>query len=216
MAIFKLLPLALAIGALAQETRPSGPTQPGTASNCQSWYTIKSGDSCYSVETAFGITHAQFLKWNPAVSKDCLTNFWPKYSYCVGVSSMTTMPLTSRKSSSSSITKTSGTTKKSSTSPVTKGSVSSSHSSVTSSVRPHTSTTSSASTTYSIRNPITSRNLSTPTIDRTWPPKKTQAGQPPYCNKWYLVEGDDTCDTISRKFGSSVSGDELYVWLIKA
>jgi hypothetical protein len=33
-----------------------------------------------------GITLDQFYSWNPAVSKDCVTNFWLGQAYCVGVS----------------------------------------------------------------------------------------------------------------------------------
>ncbi|KAH7175194.1 LysM domain-containing protein [Dactylonectria macrodidyma] len=33
---------------------------------------------------------AQFFAWNPAVSEDCLTNFWLGSAYCVGVSSSPT------------------------------------------------------------------------------------------------------------------------------
>ena len=176
--------LSLAIRALGQDTSPSGPSQPGTASNCNKWYTVKSGDGCYSVETAFGITHTQFLAWNPAVSDDCTTNFWLGYSYCIGVSSTVA-------SSSSSIIGTTTTPVTSSSAPIT--------------------TTASVNATYSIRNPVTSYNLSTPTTDRTWPPTKTQAGQPSYCNKWYLIEAGDTCEIIYRKFGTSMSRENLYV-----
>lgn len=34
-----------------------------------------------------GITLDQFYSWNPAVSRDCGTNFWLNQAYCVGVSS---------------------------------------------------------------------------------------------------------------------------------
>ena len=182
VAFLQLLFLSLAIGALGQDTTPSGPTQPGTASNCNKWYTVKAGDGCYSVETAFGITHTQFIDWNPAVSNDCTTNFWAGYSYCIGVGSVIT-------SSSFSTTGTTTTPVTNSSSPIT--------------------TTASVNATYSIRNPITSYTLSTPTTDRTWPPTKTQAGQPSYCNKWYLVGAGDTCEIVYRKFGTSMSRENL-------
>lgn len=35
---------------------------------------------------------AQFFQWNPAVSEDCLTNFWLGQAYCVGVSATTGTP----------------------------------------------------------------------------------------------------------------------------
>jgi hypothetical protein len=59
-----------------------------------------------SVEDAFRITHAQFLEWNPAVSKDCLSGFWAGYSYCVGVNPNATSTIMSTTSSSSAATQT--------------------------------------------------------------------------------------------------------------
>ncbi|KAL5345197.1 hypothetical protein ACLOAV_009566 [Pseudogymnoascus australis] len=40
--------------------------------------------------TAAGISLAQFLAWNPAVSSDCLTNYWLGEAYCVGVAGAST------------------------------------------------------------------------------------------------------------------------------
>jgi hypothetical protein len=45
------------------------------------------GDDCGTVATKFGITIAQFLAWNPAISSDCTSGFWLEEAYCVGVSS---------------------------------------------------------------------------------------------------------------------------------
>jgi hypothetical protein len=60
-----------------------GPTMPDIAVNCNKWHTVGDGDSCWSIEQKYNITADQFFKWNPAVSTDCVSNFWPKYSYCV-------------------------------------------------------------------------------------------------------------------------------------
>lgn len=35
------------------------PTEPGTISSCKSYYQVESGDTCYSIETNFGITATQ-------------------------------------------------------------------------------------------------------------------------------------------------------------
>ncbi|PGH08832.1 hypothetical protein AJ79_05836 [Helicocarpus griseus UAMH5409] len=67
--------------------RPDKPTFPGTAKNCNGWYTIKSGNDCESVPKMFGISKKQFLEWNPAIKDGCKTNFWVNYSYCVRLSS---------------------------------------------------------------------------------------------------------------------------------
>jgi hypothetical protein len=50
------------------------------------WHTVVDGDNCRSVADKYFITMDQFFAWNPAVSKDCLTNFWKDQAYCVGTS----------------------------------------------------------------------------------------------------------------------------------
>ncbi|KAF7122739.1 hypothetical protein CNMCM5793_000849 [Aspergillus hiratsukae] len=55
---------------------PGAPTQTGIASNCDMYYTVQAGDTCDTVAAEFGITTAQFLAWNPAVSSDCTSGFW--------------------------------------------------------------------------------------------------------------------------------------------
>lgn len=95
---------------VAQDTTPSGPTMTGTAPDCNAWYTIKSGDSCPSVQKKFGITADQFFKWNPAVSRDCVNNFWLGESYCVGVGQPIKTSTTSKTTSSASKTTSSTTT----------------------------------------------------------------------------------------------------------
>lgn len=141
-------------------TSPSGPTQTGTPVNCNNWYVVESGDSCGSVEALFNVTHSQFLAWNPAVSTDCLQNFWPTYSYCVGIdpNAPTTRPTTSSSSTITSV-------------PI-------------------------PTTPYSSRNPITNYTISTPVVPTEWPPTKTQAGQPSYCNDWHLVLPGESCEKI--------------------
>jgi hypothetical protein len=44
------------------------------------------GDTSDIVAAEFGITTAQFLAWNPAVSSDCTSGFWLEEAYCVRVS----------------------------------------------------------------------------------------------------------------------------------
>jgi LysM repeat protein len=78
---------------------PDKPTQTGTASNCNLWYDVVSGDSCTTVEQKFGITHTQFISWNPAVSSDCSANFWIGNSYCVGVGAGVSSTTTTRTAS---------------------------------------------------------------------------------------------------------------------
>ncbi|KAL8801882.1 MAG: hypothetical protein Q9182_004171 [Xanthomendoza sp. 2 TL-2023] len=202
--VLNFLFIQLAVQVLGQDSKPQGPTQPGTISSCNKWHTVKTGDTCFTIERDFHISHPDFLKYNPAVSSDCITNFWGGYSYCLGIDSTitTSASSTASQSSSSKSTASSKNTASSSrtTSPATNP---------TSSTR----TTSTANnSTYSIRNPSTSFNITTPTIDKTWPPKKTQTGQPSYCNKWHLVEAGDTCDVVYSQFGSSMTRKQLLEW----
>ncbi|GFN12178.1 lysM domain-containing protein [Aspergillus tubingensis] len=76
---------AIDVAGIAADPTPHGPTMSGTPADCNRWFTIKKGDTCYDLEKAFGLTPQQFQQWNPAVSRDCLVNFWPGYAYCVGV-----------------------------------------------------------------------------------------------------------------------------------
>ncbi|OQE08182.1 hypothetical protein PENVUL_c010G01802 [Penicillium vulpinum] len=73
---------------------PEAPTQTGIASDCNKYYTSQDGDTCDKVAAEFGITTAQFLAWNPAISSDCTSGFWLEEAYCVGVSSSTTATTT--------------------------------------------------------------------------------------------------------------------------
>ncbi|KAI9823660.1 MAG: hypothetical protein M1826_007678 [Phylliscum demangeonii] len=65
-----------------QTTASMGPTQTGVVAGCLQVYTVRSGDSCNSIETAYGITFAQFYSWNPSVGSQC-ANLWLGYAYCV-------------------------------------------------------------------------------------------------------------------------------------
>lgn len=71
-------------GVLGQHPSPPAPTQPNTVANCLTWHVVSAGDTCLTIETAFGITHTDFLAWNPNVNSECTVNFWGAYAYCVG------------------------------------------------------------------------------------------------------------------------------------
>ncbi|KAH1561607.1 hypothetical protein KXX28_005546 [Aspergillus fumigatus] len=57
---------------------------PGIVSNYAKFYQVKSGDSCWSIENAAGITLAQFRSWNTQIDESC-TNLWVDYYVCIGV-----------------------------------------------------------------------------------------------------------------------------------
>ncbi|KAF3891978.1 NodB Homologuey domain-containing protein [Trichophyton interdigitale] len=65
-------------------TPPPAPTQPGVASNCQKWHTVVSGDTCYDIAAANGISLDNLYKWNPAVGTNC-ASLWLGYAVCVGI-----------------------------------------------------------------------------------------------------------------------------------
>ncbi|KAJ5976026.1 hypothetical protein N7481_009733 [Penicillium waksmanii] len=54
---------------------------PCIVSTCQTYYKVKSGDSCYSIDLAAGITLAQFRSWNTQIDATC-TNLWVDYYVC--------------------------------------------------------------------------------------------------------------------------------------
>ncbi|PWY82993.1 hypothetical protein BO70DRAFT_336158 [Aspergillus heteromorphus CBS 117.55] len=197
-----LLAFLLALQVAAQsatptaDPTPNGPTLTGTASNCNKWYTVQKDDTCETLEKAFGLTPEQFQQWNSDVPADCSKNFWAGNAYCVGVGDASTTITTTP-------------THKSTTS-LASGQVPS-HLGSTGAQKSST-TLASGQSSYSTRNPITSYNITSTPVDDTWPPKKTQAGQPDTCNRWHLVSSGDTCDTIQRRYSSSVSKDELLEW----
>ncbi|KAK4452188.1 LysM domain-containing protein [Podospora aff. communis PSN243] len=163
-------------------TTPPGPTFTGSPSNCNRWYLIAQGDTCATVEAKFGITHQQFISWNPAVSNDCQTNFWLGQAYCVGLG-----PLVSSTTSRSSST--------------------SLFSNTTISI-----TRSFSSTPYSTRHPITNQTIVLPTQGTEWPPTKTQAGQPSYCNSWHYVAPGETCEGIVAQYATWMSKADFLAW----
>ncbi|EEQ31827.1 hypothetical protein McanMca71_007697 [Microsporum canis] len=65
---------------------PNGPQpqMPGIVSNCKKFHLIQSGDNCYTVNQAAGITLAQFRSWNKNVNADC-SNIWLGYYVCIGI-----------------------------------------------------------------------------------------------------------------------------------
>lgn len=65
---------------------PTGPTpqMPGIVAKCKKFYKVQSGDSCWTISSAAGVTVDQFLTWNTAVDSNC-SNLWLGYYVCTGV-----------------------------------------------------------------------------------------------------------------------------------
>ncbi|KAK0613261.1 hypothetical protein B0T14DRAFT_438148 [Immersiella caudata] len=256
---------------LGQSMSPPGPTHAGVATNCNKWVVAKKGDNCATVENQAKITHAQFLSWNPAVSNDCITNFWVDYAYCVGVGASvsttgrtstqrtTTSPATPVTSipgptftgtppncnawhlvkqgeDCSTITKLYGlsmadfrklnpaVSSDCSTNfwvgyaycirlgPAILTSTGSTTTTTTTTTTKPTSASYSFNSTYSVRHPITSWIITTPTINASWPPTQTQAGQPRYCNNWHLVTGPETCSDIAFQYKIWMTLSDFFAW----
>ncbi|KAG9916187.1 carbohydrate-binding module family 50 protein, partial [Aureobasidium melanogenum] len=62
-------------------------TQTGIVSGCTKWYTAKSGDYCYVIAAANGISTDTFMSWNPAVNAPSCNNIQVGYAYCVATCS---------------------------------------------------------------------------------------------------------------------------------
>ncbi|KAJ0423305.1 hypothetical protein BJY00DRAFT_299839 [Aspergillus carlsbadensis] len=57
---------------------------PGIISTCRRYYQVKAGDSCWSIQQQYGITAAQFNRWNPLVGSNC-GSLWERYFICIAV-----------------------------------------------------------------------------------------------------------------------------------
>ncbi|RSL66085.1 hypothetical protein CEP54_003931 [Fusarium duplospermum] len=180
------------------DTKPGSETFKGIASNCNAFHTVKKGDNCDTIVSQYDIAHAEFLEWNPALSKDCNKSIWGTYSYCVGVDKGASSIRSVQTSTFSTFT-----TKTSSR--VT--STSTSRGQNTTTTRTFTtktltkSTSTEAGTAYSIRKPIPTWEVSNPIQHVVWPPQQTQDGQPSDCYDWLRVERGDTCESIASNYG---------------
>ncbi|CAG8236588.1 unnamed protein product [Penicillium salamii] len=170
---------------------PDKPTLTGTASNCNQWYDVVSGDSCWSISQAFDITQDQFKAWNAAVGDDCVVE--KGVSYCVGVGSAVS---TSTASTSSSASSSKATTSRPGTSSISNSTITKNSTSAT----PY-STLSYNTTT----NPVT-------ITDSTWPPSQTQTGQPSACDNWYQAMQSDTCKSIVFKYSTWMDKEDFLDW----
>lgn len=74
-----------------------------------------------------------------------------------------------------------------------------------------TATTTSTTEAYTIVNPITEYEITPTGVEEDFPPEKTQPGQPPNCDDWYLVSAWDTCESIVAS-NSWITRDQLLAW----
>ncbi|KAJ5043210.1 LysM domain-containing protein [Bipolaris maydis] len=200
---------------------PPAPTHTGQPADCNKWDVVAEGDSCGSLASDNGISVDQFFAWNPAVSKDCITNFWLGQAYCVG-----------RSGSGSVVTTTPSSTRSSTPSPTAKP---------TPPAPTHTGQPSDcnkwdvvaegdscgslasdngiSADQFFAWNPAVSRDC----ITNFWlgqaycvgrssptPPAPTHTGQPANCNKWDVVQTGDGCASMAKDNGITV--DQFYSW----
>ncbi|KAI4213784.1 MAG: hypothetical protein LQ349_009258 [Xanthoria aureola] len=66
---------------------PKGPQpqQPGIVGNCNRYYKVVRGDSCYTIEQAQQVSALNFQRWNTGIRSDC-SNLFVGYYVCTGVS----------------------------------------------------------------------------------------------------------------------------------
>ncbi|KAI9372269.1 hypothetical protein BJX61DRAFT_456321 [Aspergillus egyptiacus] len=81
------------------------PTQPGMVGDCNEFYLVVGGDSCYDIAAAHDVALDDFYEWNPAVGTSC-GGLWPDYFVCVGVESGETTTTTTTTTTTSSTTTT--------------------------------------------------------------------------------------------------------------
>ncbi|KAI1381144.1 hypothetical protein F4677DRAFT_118218 [Hypoxylon crocopeplum] len=66
----------------------NGFRQAGIVSTCNEYATANNTNwvdlPCQILETKFGLSHARFVAWNPAVQQNC-TGIYPYYDYCVSI-----------------------------------------------------------------------------------------------------------------------------------
>ncbi|KAK1841141.1 LysM domain-containing protein-like protein 1 [Colletotrichum chrysophilum] len=70
---------------------PPSPTQAGLIESCNKFHLVESGNTCEIVANQYGISLANFYRWNPAVGSAC-TGLWLGYYVCVGVPGMSPQP----------------------------------------------------------------------------------------------------------------------------
>jgi len=60
------------------------PFESGMISSCKKFHLVVSGDGCWAIANAAGISLADFYTWNPTVGNSC-GSLWLGYNVCIGV-----------------------------------------------------------------------------------------------------------------------------------
>jgi LysM repeat protein len=206
---------------------PPGPTMTGSPADCNKWSLVTDGLSCTDLASQAGISLAQFLLWNPAVSSDCSTNYWLGEAYCVGVAGgstpTTTTPTTTAKPTPPGPTMTGSPADCNKWSLVTDGLsctdlASQAGISLAQFLAWNPAVSSDCSTNYWLGEaycvgvaggsaPTTTQPTTTakPTSTKPTPPGPTMSGSPANCNKWSLVTDGLTCTALASQAGITLT-----------
>jgi len=92
------------------------PSQPGMVSNCDSFYKVKSGDTCENIASANGITVNDLVAWNKEIGGAQCNGLWVDLYVCISIlghtpNKSTTTTTTSKKSTTTSTRTTTTSTK---------------------------------------------------------------------------------------------------------
>ncbi|CAK7205721.1 Chitinase 2 [Sporothrix eucalyptigena] len=213
-----------------KSTTSSSVTSTATSSSlpCTQYYTVEAGNTCYIIDTKFGITFDQLLAWNPGtINADC-TNLGIGQVLCVSVSQPSSSVSSSSAVTTSTITST-ATTIAISTTTVFSSSIASANRSSISHIYSNTTTSRTVGSSSTGTASITTTDTATSTTDSTSTPpattmitstkstktastknesKRTAASPetPPFvpCGRNYLVEDGDTCESIMAKYDKTL------------
>lgn len=70
------------------------PIQSGMVTNCNRFYYVVKGDSCYDIAASYSITLNQLYLWNPAL--DSCKSLWPETYICVSIVALTSSTSTTK------------------------------------------------------------------------------------------------------------------------
>ncbi|KAF2677518.1 carbohydrate-binding module family 50 protein [Lentithecium fluviatile CBS 122367] len=166
---------------------PSLPTDTNTSKYCSWWVDLRSETSCPTFLEDNFITLEEFRRWNPSITADC--NLITGKSYCVEAVNEPVPTLTTTVQTS--------TTSKTSTSTLTTSSTS----------KPVVTTT---PTTIKTTPTTTPPPTSTKPSNGIETPSPLQSSIVANCDKFYFVQQDDNCDSISKSQG--ISSAQIIAW----
>ncbi|KAH7317179.1 LysM domain protein [Stachybotrys elegans] len=196
------------------------PYQPGMIGNCDKFYLVPEGGGCQSIADANGISLAEFITWNPKVGSTC-GGLWADVYVCVSVMGHEPKPTTT----ASPTTPPNGITTPVPTQPEIVGNCDKFH------LVEQDESCASIARAYGISqsqfltwNPKAGNTCSglwadayacvsiighepTPTSpgNGVATPSPIQNGMTPNCKTFHFVQADETCRTISARYGITVA-----------